>query len=71
MIPVICLVEFVLSREFSTMSAQQRTALLHCSTNERLLSAFVEIIFNNSKGRLPINKVLKCPIIPLFLIGPW
>ena len=52
-----CAVEFVLSREFSTISPQQRGDLLYGSTGQRALSASVKIIFDNKNGRLPIKKV--------------
>jgi structural maintenance of chromosome 3 (chondroitin sulfate proteoglycan 6) len=53
---MVCAVEFVLSKEFSSMSAPQRAALIHSSTGQRPLSASVEIVFDNTDGRFPLNK---------------
>jgi structural maintenance of chromosome 3 (chondroitin sulfate proteoglycan 6) len=49
-------VQFVLSDEFSHMSPEERQQLLHEGTGARVVSAFVEIIFDNSDHRLPIEK---------------
>lgn len=49
-------IQFVLSDEFSHLRAEQRQALLHEGTGPRVISAFVEIIFDNSDGRIPIDK---------------
>jgi structural maintenance of chromosome 3 (chondroitin sulfate proteoglycan 6) len=49
-------VEFVLSRELGSLSPEQREALIHSTRDRRLLSASVEIIFDNEDGRLPIKK---------------
>jgi chromosome segregation ATPase len=38
------------------MSAPQRAALIHSSTGQRPLSASVEIVFDNTDGRFPLNK---------------
>uniref|UniRef100_A0A8C2DXM8 Structural maintenance of chromosomes 3 n=1 Tax=Cyprinus carpio TaxID=7962 RepID=A0A8C2DXM8_CYPCA len=42
--------------EFSHLRPEQRLALLHEGTGPRVISAFVEIIFDNSDNRLPIDK---------------
>lgn len=49
-------IQFVLSDEFSHMRQEERQALLHEGTGPRVISAFVEIIFDNSDNRLPIDK---------------
>lgn len=47
-------IQFVLSDEFSHLRPEQRQALLHEGTGPRVISAHVEIIFDNSDGRLPV-----------------
>ncbi|XP_054714183.1 structural maintenance of chromosomes protein 3-like [Uloborus diversus] len=49
-------IQFVLSDEFSHLRPEQRQALMHEGTGPRVLSAYVEIIFDNSDNRLPIEK---------------
>ena len=49
-------IQFVLSDEYSHLRPEQRQALLHEGTGPKVMSAFVEIIFDNSDGRLPIDK---------------
>ncbi|KAK4311331.1 hypothetical protein Pmani_017158 [Petrolisthes manimaculis] len=49
-------IQFVLSDEFNHLRAEQRQALLHEGTGPRVISAFVEIIFDNADGRIPIDK---------------
>ncbi|XP_041368808.1 structural maintenance of chromosomes protein 3-like [Gigantopelta aegis] len=49
-------IQFVLSDEFSHMRPEQRQALLHEGTGPRVITAFVEIIFDNSDNRIPIEK---------------
>ncbi|XP_037784441.1 structural maintenance of chromosomes protein 3-like [Penaeus monodon] len=53
-------IQFVLSDEFSHLRAEQRQALLHEGTGPRVISAFVEIIFDNQDGRIPIDKNEVC-----------
>ncbi|KAG1659850.1 Structural maintenance of chromosomes protein 3 [Nymphon striatum] len=48
-------IQFVLSDEFSHLRSDQRQDLLHEGTGHRVLSAYVEIIFDNSDNRLPID----------------
>ena len=48
-------IQFVLSDEFSHLRPDQRQALLHEGTGPRVISAYVEIIFDNSDGRLPVG----------------
>ena len=47
-------IQFVLSDEFSHLREEQRQALLHEGTGPRVISAFVEIIFDNSDNRMPV-----------------
>lgn len=49
-------IQFVLSDEFSHLRPEQRQALLHEGTGPRVITAYVEIIFDNTDGRLPIDK---------------
>jgi len=49
-------IQFVLSDEFSHMRQEERQQLLHEGTGPRVVSAYVEIIFDNSDNRIPIDK---------------
>ncbi|XP_041476327.1 structural maintenance of chromosomes protein 3-like [Lytechinus variegatus] len=49
-------IQFVLSDEFNNLRPEQRQGLLHEGTGPRVISAFVEIIFENSDNRIPIEK---------------
>lgn len=49
-------IQFVLSDEFSHMRPEERQQLLHEGTGPRVVSAFVEIIFDNSDNRIPIER---------------
>lgn len=49
-------IQFVLSDEFSNMRPEERQQLLHEGTGPRVVSAFVEIIFDNSDSRIPIER---------------
>ncbi len=49
-------IQFVLSDEFSHLRPEQRQALLHEGTGPRVLTGFVEIIFDNSDSRFPIDR---------------
>jgi len=40
------------------MREEQRQALLHEGTGPRVISAFVEIIFDNSDNRIPVSVAL-------------
>lgn len=48
-------IQFVLSDEFSHLRADQRQALLHEGSGPRVVQAYVEIVFDNSDNRLPVN----------------
>ncbi|XP_023021043.1 structural maintenance of chromosomes 3 [Leptinotarsa decemlineata] len=48
-------IQFVLSDEYSHLRPEQRQALLHEGTGPRVVSAYVEIIFDNSDSRVPIE----------------
>ena len=48
-------IQFVLSDEFSHLRPEQRQALLHEGTGPRVITAYVEIIFDNTDGRLPVS----------------
>lgn len=49
-------IQFVLSDEFSHLRPEQRQQLLHEGPGQRTLVAYVEIIFDNSDNRLPIDE---------------
>jgi len=49
-------IQFVLSDEFSHLREEQRQALLHEGTGPRVISAYVEVIFDNTDNRVPIEK---------------
>ncbi|XP_077294987.1 structural maintenance of chromosomes 3 [Arctopsyche grandis] len=49
-------IQFVLSDEFSHLRPEQRLALLHEGTGPRIITAYVEIIFDNSDNRVPIDR---------------
>lgn len=48
-------IQFVLSDEFTHLRPEQRQALLHEGTGARVMSAYVEIIFDNSDNRVPVS----------------
>ncbi|VDO77172.1 unnamed protein product [Schistosoma curassoni] len=49
-------IQFVLSDEYSHLSNQERQNLLHEGTGPRVISAYVEMIFDNSDNRIPFDK---------------
>eukprot|EP00171_Calliarthron_tuberculosum_P001146 IDg1146t1 len=49
-------VRFVLSDTFSSLRAEDRVALLHEGAGTSVMSAYVEMVFDNSDGRLPFDK---------------
>ncbi|XP_050530372.1 structural maintenance of chromosomes protein 3-like isoform X2 [Daktulosphaira vitifoliae] len=49
-------IQFVLSDEFSNLRPEQRQALLHEGMGPRVVTAYVEIIFDNADNRLPIER---------------
>ncbi|XP_065176862.1 structural maintenance of chromosomes protein 3-like [Sycon ciliatum] len=49
-------IQFVLSDEFNNLRPEQRQQLLHEGPGPRVVSAFVEIIFDNTEGRLPVER---------------
>lgn len=51
---IIIAIQFVLSDEFSHLRPEQRQALLHEGTGPRVVTAYVEIIFDNTDNRLPV-----------------
>lgn len=52
-------IQFVLSDEFTHLRPEQRQALLHEGTGNRVISAYVEIIFDNSDNRVPVSKIFQ------------
>lgn len=48
-------IQFVLSDEFSHMRPEERQQLLHEGTGPRVVTAFVEMIFDNTGSRIPID----------------
>lgn len=51
-------IQFVLSDEFTHLRPEQRQALLHEGTGARVMSAYVEIIFDNTDNRVPVSVFL-------------
>ena len=49
-------IQFVLSDEYTNLKEEDRIALLHEGSGPKVMSGFVEIIFDNSDGRLPVDK---------------
>ncbi|KAF6167276.1 hypothetical protein GIB67_043137 [Kingdonia uniflora] len=49
-------IRFVLSDLFQNLRNEDRHALLHEGAGHQLLSAFVEIVFDNSDNRIPVDK---------------
>ncbi|KAL8795335.1 MAG: hypothetical protein Q9195_002205 [Heterodermia aff. obscurata] len=49
-------IRFVLSDAYTQMGREERSALLHEGTGSAVMSAFVEIIFDNSDDRFPTGK---------------
>ncbi|KAH8653434.1 putative chromosome segregation protein SudA [Xylariales sp. PMI_506] len=48
-------IRFVLSDAYTKMSREERQALLHEGSGSAVMSAYVEVIFDNSDGRFPTN----------------
>ncbi|KIW59520.1 hypothetical protein PV05_03963 [Exophiala xenobiotica] len=46
-------IRFVLSDAYSQMGREERQALIHEGTGSAVMSAYVEIVFDNSDGRFP------------------
>lgn len=51
-------IRFVLSDLFHNLRAEDRQALLHEGAGHQVLSAFVEIVFDNSDNRIPVDREL-------------
>ncbi|XP_073140120.1 structural maintenance of chromosomes protein 3 [Henckelia pumila] len=49
-------IRFVISDLFHNLRSEERQALLHEGAGHQLLSAFVEIVFDNSDNRIPVDK---------------
>eukprot|EP01091_Cochliopodium_minus_P018569 TRINITY_DN7562_c0_g2_i1.p1 TRINITY_DN7562_c0_g2~~TRINITY_DN7562_c0_g2_i1.p1 ORF type:complete len:1104 (+),score=513.18 TRINITY_DN7562_c0_g2_i1:23-3313(+) len=49
-------IEFVLSDKYSNLRREQRQELLHEGGIDNVMSAYVEIVFDNSDGRFPVDK---------------
>ena len=50
-------IEFLLSEDYTNLTAQERSSMLsQSSSGQRILSAFVEIVFDNTSRRLDVNK---------------
>ncbi|RZC53641.1 hypothetical protein C5167_012493 [Papaver somniferum] len=49
-------IRFVLSDLFQNLRNEDRHALLHEGAGHQVLSAFVEIVFDNSDNRMPVDK---------------
>lgn len=55
-------IQFVLSDEFTHLRPDARQQLLHEGTGDRVMSAYVEIIFDNTDNRVPVSENLHCLI---------
>ncbi|XP_057956518.1 structural maintenance of chromosomes protein 3 isoform X2 [Malania oleifera] len=49
-------IRFVLSDLFQNLRSEDRHSLLHEGAGHQVLSAFVEIVFDNSDNRIPVDK---------------
>ena len=49
-------IRFVLSDAYTQMSREERQALLHEGSGSAVMTAYVEVIFDNSDGRFPTGK---------------
>ncbi|CAL0307511.1 unnamed protein product [Lupinus luteus] len=49
-------IRFVLSDLFQNLRSEDRHALLHEGAGHQVVSAFVEIVFDNSDNRIPVDK---------------
>ncbi|XP_047259464.1 structural maintenance of chromosomes protein 3-like isoform X1 [Capsicum annuum] len=49
-------IRFVISDLFHNLRSEERQALLHEGAGHQVLSAFVEIVFDNSDNRMPVDK---------------
>ena len=49
-------IRFVLSDVFGTLRAEDRQRLLHEGAGHAVMSAYVEIVFDNADGRLPVER---------------
>jgi structural maintenance of chromosome 3 (chondroitin sulfate proteoglycan 6) len=49
-------IEFVLSDKYSSLRVEERSKLLYEGSGREILSATVEVIFDNSDSRFPIDK---------------
>lgn len=49
-------IRFVLSDLFHNLRTEDRQALLHEGAGHQVMSAFVEIVFDNSDNRIPVDK---------------
>lgn len=56
-------IQFVLSDEFTHLRPDARQQLLHEGTGDRVMSAYVEIIFDNTDNRVPVSGRCLCSIV--------
>lgn len=49
-------IRFVLSDLFHNLRAEDRQAFLHEGAGHQVLSAFVEIVFDNTDNRIPVDR---------------
>ena len=61
----------MLSDEFSHLREEQRQALLHESTGPRVISAYVEIVFDNSDNRIPVGCISFTLIVCCSVSAPY
>ncbi|ONK81513.1 uncharacterized protein A4U43_C01F29980 [Asparagus officinalis] len=61
--PSISAIRFVLSDLFHNLRNEDRQALLHEGAGHQVVSAFVEIVFDNSDNRIPLDKELSSMVL--------
>jgi chromosome segregation ATPase len=52
-------IRFVLSDMFQNLRSEDRGALLHEGAGHSVVSAFVEIVFDNSDNRIPVSPLTR------------
>ena len=55
-------IQFVLSDEYTRLKDTQRQELMFEGAGPRVISACVEIVFDNTDRRLPVSIVEKCHV---------
>ena len=61
-------IQFVLSDTYQNLRVEDRQSLVHEGAGQRVLTAFVELVFDNSDGRLPVSARFRSPSVEDFAI---